>query len=182
MASTTASTTLASRPISGAHLPLPEMLPVMTHVVRASITSEQTSDPLNDFFGAPRSSSPTRESRHDRRISVSEPLPPYSAEPLPAYTKRAEPTTLAQYLFKFGFLFPPFWILGALILASPLREPAPTASGSWLPEKTEEERQQIILQMREVEVKWALRCLFALFILIAVGVAFGLAAWFYLKN
>ncbi|KAL0060478.1 hypothetical protein AAF712_012711 [Marasmius tenuissimus] len=81
--------------------------------------------------------------------------------------KSAEPTTLAKYLFKFGLLFPPFWILGALILITPLRAPDedvndPTSSHAWLPEKTEAEKAAIISHLRKAELKWAWRCLFAL--------------------
>jgi hypothetical protein len=78
-------------------------------------------------------------------------------------------------------VFPPFWIMGALILLSPLRAPsAPTdadTEAAWLPEKTEAEREQIIAQMREVEVKWAIRCLWALAVLVVLGIVAGIAAW-----
>jgi hypothetical protein len=65
-------------------------------------------NPIDDFFGATLSS--TSESRHDRRISSDSSLeqglglpPAYPDMPPPEYTKRAEPDTLAMYLFKFGF-------------------------------------------------------------------------------
>ncbi|KAE9401536.1 hypothetical protein BT96DRAFT_754906, partial [Gymnopus androsaceus JB14] len=94
-------------------------------------------------------------------------LPPYLEEP-PAYSSSGsnEPVTLAMYMFKFGFIFPPFWIFGSLILLSPLRQPESTPSSVWLPEKTESERQEIIEKMRKAEVKWAKRCLIALCILL----------------
>ncbi|KAF9066409.1 hypothetical protein BDP27DRAFT_1020513 [Rhodocollybia butyracea] len=56
-----------------------------------------------------------------------------------------------MYLFKFGFLFFPFWIVGACILFSPLRQPQPSSgapSTVWLPEKTPAEREEILQKMR----------------------------------
>jgi len=81
-------------------------------------------------------------------------------------------------------VFPPFWIMGALILLSPLRPPsaATDAEAAWLPEKTEAEREQIIAQMRRVEVKWAMRCLLALIVFILLGAVAGVAAWATLRS
>ncbi|KAF9530678.1 hypothetical protein CPB83DRAFT_738531, partial [Crepidotus variabilis] len=126
----------------------------------------------------------THDSRHDdRRQSLADVPPAYDEEaaiPLPEYTLHApEPVTLAMYLFKFGFLFPLFWFFGAFILLSPLREP-PTASDSapsWMPEKTEEERQRIIADIREVELKWARRCLYAFLTLTTLATTGGIAAY-----
>ncbi|KAF6756746.1 hypothetical protein DFP72DRAFT_810150 [Ephemerocybe angulata] len=143
-------------------------------------------DPVDEFFGYRFASSATHESRHDSHTQSLaldrdvEALPAYEAEDtsLPAYSAYAEPITLAMYLFKFGFLFPPFWIFGAFILLSPLREP-PTSEASpvWMPEKTEAERQQIIEQMRTVEIKWAKRCLYALLITLVLAGLAVVGAW-----
>ncbi|PFH49020.1 hypothetical protein AMATHDRAFT_148596 [Amanita thiersii Skay4041] len=121
---------------------------------------------FDDFFGIPV----TRESLHDNSNSY---FPPPYPESLPGYSLRAEPATLAMYLFKFGFLFPPFWIMGVVILLSPLSAP----EESWLPAKSEEERLSILSEIRKVEVKWAKRCLCALITLILVAVTTGLAVW-----
>ncbi|KAJ3515796.1 hypothetical protein NMY22_g14355 [Coprinellus aureogranulatus] len=145
------------------------------------------------------------QSRRDRsaiNLATEEELPEYAEEDssLPGYTATYEPPTLAMYLFKFGFstchfadgylatrfdpapyiyaVFPPFWVLGAFILFSPLREP-PASDGSpvWMPEKTEAERRLIIRKMREVEVKWSKRCIYALLgLAISTGLA-GVVAW-----
>ena len=51
-----------------------------------------------------------------------------------------------------------------------------------MPEKTEEERQQIIADIRKVELKWARRCLYAF---LAVGVlvtAASVTAWLVLRQ
>lgn len=92
-------------------------------------------------------------------------------------------------------MFPPFWILGALILVSDLRSPdaeessLPSSSNgpdaehlSWLPDKTPAERAAIVQQIRNTEVKWAKRCLAALGFLCALGLAAGLAIGFALKQ
>jgi hypothetical protein len=75
-------------------------------------------------------------------------------------------------------VFFPFWIFGAFILLSPLREPPISkASPVWMPEKTEEERRQILEKMRTVEIKWAKRCLYALVALALLATVAGVAAW-----
>ncbi|KAF9269236.1 hypothetical protein L218DRAFT_851497 [Marasmius fiardii PR-910] len=153
-----------------------------------------TVNPRESSFGYTFSSS-VSESRHDRRISSSdidlelglhyenspEVAPPPYIEP-PEYTKSSEPITLAKYLFKFGFLFPPFWIMGALIILTPLRAPDeditdPTSPHTWLPEKTESERAIILSHLRKAELKWAWRCLYALFIVTLFAVVAGVAIW-----
>ncbi|KAJ6608706.1 hypothetical protein B0H10DRAFT_2067078 [Mycena sp. CBHHK59/15] len=164
------------------HVPAPSA--AMTHPARSSPVQHMT-NPLDDFFGYTLASSRTRESRHDRRISAAESAlepPPYVEAP--EYTEHAkEPVTLAMYLFKFGFLFPPFWIMGVIILMSPLRAPpAATDAAVWLPEKTESERQVIIDRMRTAELKWAKWCLYALLALVIVAVVVGVATWATLRS
>ena len=51
-----------------------------------------------------------------------------------------------------------------------------------MPEKTEEERQKIITDIRETEVKWAKRCLWALVIFTLLVAGGALAAWAILRN
>ncbi|KAF8197034.1 hypothetical protein BJ912DRAFT_1140675 [Pholiota molesta] len=184
-ASTSASTSFASASIEAP----PQSL---THTTW-SAPETRLIDPMDASFGytLSLSSSRTHESRHDgsRRLSLSGDVPPpYDEEaaiPLPGYTLHApEPLTLAMYLFKFGFLFPPFWIFGAFILLSPLREPTTedVVTPAWMPEKTEEERQAIIATLREVEVKWARRCVCALAIFTLLAVGGALAAWGILRR
>ncbi|KIJ63817.1 hypothetical protein HYDPIDRAFT_91553 [Hydnomerulius pinastri MD-312] len=178
--STSADVDLEAQIITGSHAPF--ALPSAPEPARAAAaptrTPEQTStDPIDDFFGVTRSRA-TRESRHDSHPSVSSigdvlPPPPYAdASELPAYTLTpTEPVTLAMYLFKFGFLFPPFWILGAIILLSPLTAPA-----DFEPSKSEDERQQLVEIMREAEIKWAKRCAWALLgLVILIGIISGIA-------
>lgn len=77
--------------------------------------------------------------------------------------------------------------MGAFILVTPLRAPESGSSlddslpAAWLPEKTPAERQQIISQLRAIEVKWARRCLFALIILIATVAVVGTTTWGIIK-
>ncbi|TFK66904.1 hypothetical protein BDN72DRAFT_771426 [Pluteus cervinus] len=119
---------------------------------------------------------------------ASEFLPPYaeSEEELPGYTPKAEPLTIAMYLFKFGFFFPPFWILGVFILFTPLRipdavvDPISGALIPWLPGKTEAERQQTLLEIRRAELKWAKRSLYAILSLVFIATIVGLSLCFVL--
>ncbi|KAF7984445.1 hypothetical protein HWV62_14528 [Athelia sp. TMB] len=96
--------------ISGTHSPLPISLaaPAATHTF-APTSRNAATNPVDDFFGVTRT---VRDSRHDdvRMPTPSEELPPpylctsRDEEGLPAYdAPLAEPTTLAQYLFRFGF-------------------------------------------------------------------------------
>ncbi|KAJ4483337.1 hypothetical protein J3R30DRAFT_3447740 [Lentinula aciculospora] len=174
-------------------------------VVHDSNESSSPISPFDAFFGYTLSQTATRESQHDRPLSSSsftsesellEALPPAYVEP-PAYeTRQTEPATLAMFLFKFGFLFPLFWIMGALILLTPLRAPEPSLTSfsspssassdsslpaAWLPEKTPAEKQQIISRMRSVEVKWAWRCLIALCIFLVSVVAIVATTWGIIK-
>ncbi|KAJ7220147.1 hypothetical protein GGX14DRAFT_532809 [Mycena pura] len=160
--------------------PIPTPSAAVTYPARSSPV-QNTTNIVDDFFGSAR----TRDSRHDRRISAAESTlapPPYMEAP--QYTERAqEPVTLAMYMFKFGFLFPPFWIMGVIILCSPLRAPpAATPSAAWLPEKTDAERQVVIDRMRVAELKWAKRCLYALIALILFSVAAGVTVWAILRS
>ncbi|KAJ6630949.1 hypothetical protein B0H10DRAFT_1773144 [Mycena sp. CBHHK59/15] len=157
--------------IVGTRQPFPAPL-IAAHIPR-SAPADATTNPIDDFFGHALVSTRTHDSRN------SEVPPPYVDAP--QYSVRAtEPVTLAMFLFKFGFLFPPFWVMGVIILLSPLRAPAPANTpGAWLPEKTEAERQLIIARMRTVELKWARRCLYALLALIhvVIAVVIGVVTW-----
>jgi len=159
------------------------LIPVLTHEIRTPAQVTRPIDPMDDFFGYTLTSTRTHDSRHDENNT--EVLPPYVEESnLPEYTPYAEPVTLAMYLFKFGFLFPPFWIFGAFILFSPLREPPATSDSipAWMPEKTEAERQQIIAEMRKVELKWARRSLYAFLITIVLAIVAGVTSWALLRS
>ncbi|EMD40084.1 hypothetical protein CERSUDRAFT_92580 [Gelatoporia subvermispora B] len=169
-------TDLEAQTISGVHVPVELELAAppaaQTPAPRAqSPAEEEGTNPIDDFFGVTRRAG-TQDSRHD---AVREPLqqdapPPYVADP-PAYTRKAEFPTLAMYLFKFGFLFPLFWIAGALILLSPPREPE-----EWASTKTEAERKELMEIMRRSEIKWAKRCLFASCLLALIVVVIVLTA------
>ncbi|KAF8591959.1 hypothetical protein K439DRAFT_1276860, partial [Ramaria rubella] len=69
----------------------------------------------------------------------------------------AEPKTLAKALFVFGFLLPAFWLAGSAIILMRLR---PTRD--WEEGKNDEEIQWRCSIIRETELRWARRCLFAL--------------------
>ncbi|KAI6145733.1 hypothetical protein EDD17DRAFT_1495438 [Pisolithus thermaeus] len=179
---TSADIDVEAQVITGRHalfaLPVvPEQARSATAPTRTPVPADDVSpvsDPIDDFFGVTRLRA-TRESRHDTYPSVSrasgviptdgEAPPPYvDGIELPAYTvASSEPPTLAMYLFKFGFLFPPFWILGAIILLSPLHAPA-----EFEPAKPEAERQELIGMIRETEIRWAKRCAWSLLILVLV--------------
>ncbi|KAH9933244.1 uncharacterized protein BXZ73DRAFT_89857 [Epithele typhae] len=166
--------------------------PARTHTPRAR--SEDAVDPIDTFFGVSHSrsreslalSAGTRDSRHDelRHSTLVESetatlAPPSYEESLapPAYTQVSDQPTLAMYLFKFGFLFPLFWVAGAFILLSPLNAPE-----GWEPSKPEHERQEIIESMRRTEVRWAKRCLYALLVFGVLIVAVGLSAFLILRS
>ncbi|KAI0646466.1 hypothetical protein C8Q79DRAFT_962780 [Trametes meyenii] len=160
---------------------VPQPSPARTHPTRSSasrsVDDSNASVPIDDFFGVSRrtpspSLTGTRDSRHDdvhmpTLVDVEALPPPYSQsmEP-PAYTQVSDQPTLAMYLFKFGFLFPLFWVAGAFILMSPLQAPP-----DWETTKPEYERQEMIESMRRTEVKWARRCLVALLVVCLAAAA-----------
>ena len=81
---------------------LPAPATAVTHDAHAALEM----NPMDSFFGyAINGAAPTHTSRHDRRLSADVEAPPaYEEDPSPPeYTKKYEPTTLAMFLFKFGF-------------------------------------------------------------------------------
>ncbi|KAG5653016.1 hypothetical protein H0H81_002709 [Sphagnurus paluster] len=187
-----------SAPVTVEQVVVDTPTPVLTYTTRTPSSAAYERDPLDSFFGYNFSASRTHESRHD------EVLPAYVEDLPPTYTLKApEPLTLARYLFMFGFseyspfrsaiisiltvvnllVFPPFWIMGAWILWSPLRAPSDeTDPEAWMPEKTEAERKHILEGMRRVEVRWALRCLWAIVILSFVAIGAGVGAWAIMRS
>ena len=131
---------LFDRPTTPAHdidieAQLAQPTPALTLTPRASrVSAEETTDAIDDFFGASRPSSArrsrntslsgTRDSRHDEvrlsssvneavdDASVSDTLPPsYEQSVLPpAYTQVSDQPTLAMYFFKFGFCESPLFV------------------------------------------------------------------------
>ncbi|KAK7446361.1 hypothetical protein VKT23_014567 [Stygiomarasmius scandens] len=152
----------------------------ITHDSR-SASPTKSSSPINDFSGWTFITSQDCESDTDSYSgSHSSSLPPY--DETPEYSGKPEPVTLAMYLFRLGFLFPPLWILGAFILLSPLRSCNDSSlPASWLPEKTEAERREITHRFRKVELKWARRCLYAVLITVVAGTTIGVGIWALLK-
>ncbi|KAG8808637.1 hypothetical protein FRC17_003859 [Serendipita sp. 399] len=94
--------------------------------------------------------------------------PPYPREydeesRVPGYEEEQEIHTMARSLFTYGFMFPPFWFLGALILLIPL-----TPDPSWYSTKSAEQVDAILHAMRIAERRWAWRCAIAFGILLLV--------------
>lgn len=127
---------------------------------------------LGEFFGG----------RRQRTRMVPRAPPPYSpdwdGEKLPGYAPSSdfEMETVARHMFKYGFcmlltpscgrgltvlfdplVFPLFWAIGVYFLFVPIR-----VSADWQSDKTEEEKEKILAEMKEAELKWAKRCLWAL--------------------
>jgi len=117
------------------------------------------------------SSLPTTEDEDEADDTLGPPPPPYSPSDaeLPDYTSEDPDAplrvmgTLAEHLFKFGFFFFPLWIVGTVILFSPLSAP-----DDFEPGKTEAERQHIIDTIRDTELIWARRSACALFALLVL--------------
>ncbi|KAG8892635.1 hypothetical protein FRB99_002562 [Tulasnella sp. 403] len=91
--------------------------------------------------------------------------PPYGTPefPAPAYGERQEPATVSRYLFKYGFFFPPFWIIGVFVLFMRL-EPTPEAECG----KSAEEQAEEIILLRRAEVRWSKRCAYALLVCLLI--------------
>jgi len=141
-----------------------------------------------------------REDDRDRtsvHASLAEALPAYRADIPPRYSRRlegndsGEPLTWPAISFRIGFLFPPFWLFGALTLITPrgsldrifmpcFEDFAPSAN-SWLDTlQTEAEKEEYLARIRVAEKRWAKWCLFAFslllfFIAAAAGTAIGVS-------
>ncbi|ESK87059.1 hypothetical protein Moror_11940 [Moniliophthora roreri MCA 2997] len=114
-----------------------------------------------------------------KRLSIRQTLYDCDAED----SENSEPETLAEGYFKHGFFFPLLWIFGAIVLISPLKEPAVDPEShpdSVWAYSSPEERSMRLQRMREAEVKWGKRCLWALLgllliVVIAVTVGLGIS-------
>lgn len=79
-------------------------------------------------------------------------------DPAPPYQQTNQnPETLARYLFRFGFIFPLFWVLGASIIFAKLHPIPYTISG-----KSPSEQEEELAILRTTELKWAWRSFYAL--------------------
>ncbi|KAG8708975.1 hypothetical protein FRC08_018604 [Ceratobasidium sp. 394] len=94
--------------------------------------------------------------------------PQYYAPPAPSYETVEDPVTLASYLFKYGFIFPLFWLVGAFIIISDLQQDsnslsnveAQSSSPPKSPYELQLKREEMAL-LRLAELKWAWRCAYA---------------------
>ncbi|KAI6142990.1 hypothetical protein BKA82DRAFT_4187438 [Pisolithus tinctorius] len=87
---------------------------------------------------------------HSVNSGASSTLPILPACPAPTAShprRQSEPDTVARQLFKYGFFFPLFWAIGVYFMFAPMRE---------------EEKEKILSNLRQTEMKWAKRCLWAL--------------------
>jgi len=131
-----------------------------TDVQTPSTTSLTLTASLSDM-----SSTATTPAARQPTASVDTLPPAYGTPefPAPAYEEKQEPETMAKHLFKFGFFFPCFWIIGAMIFFMRL-EPTPEAECG----KTAEEQKDEIELLRTAELKWSKRCGYAILSLIAL--------------
>ncbi|KAF5376305.1 hypothetical protein D9615_008493 [Tricholomella constricta] len=135
---------------------------------------EWTTESTDSFFGGAPPSTSARENCYGCRVVDFIPVqtpPPYFI---------GEPSTLSMRLFKFGFLFPPLWLLGFLIpLLSCHRVEHLVASRFEDDEKIDE---RYIEELRKVEAKWASRCFTAFGLFLCFGLAAGFLAWWALRK
>ncbi|CAE6419014.1 unnamed protein product [Rhizoctonia solani] len=142
---------------------------------------------IDDFFGGPepvkvKKPKPAvpKAPRADRSQSASNSLgteSPPSYE-LPSHlAPTPKPQTVARSFFLYGFVFPPFWVIGACILGSKLRpdsqsalEPSPKEIEAGASSEAHKRAQYNLV--RHTELIWARRCLIAaiLFVLAIVVV------------
>lgn len=183
------------------NIPNPVPIPTPPPAVHSIDRSSQTiyNNAFDIFFGArPNQAAPRAPSPTSTVLDLPPGYTPYDHQTLRtietgSYTTDQEPPTLARFLFLYGFsesssieneswnfnhlyhlpVFFPFWILGLFVLLSPLR-PTP----DWEDGKTEYEREQLLVIIRNTEKKWGRRCLYAfsalsiIVILIAIIIRF----------
>ncbi|TDL27034.1 hypothetical protein BD410DRAFT_783183 [Rickenella mellea] len=132
------------------------------------VTAAMRHDMLTEFFGG--RVTPAREaappSYASSRTDV-ESLPPYDGE----YK------TITRYMFYYGFLFPPLWLIAVIMLTVPLR-PVP----EWENTKTAAEQAILLARMRSDELKWGKRCLYALITLFAIVALISVVVYLALRH
>jgi hypothetical protein len=119
----------------------------------------------------------------DDRASVqvseahTEALPAYKADHAPVYSPRRrdskEPVTWSMIAFRLGFVFPPFWLCGALTLITPpgsmarifmpwFKDFAPSDEFWCHDDLPQADKEAYLARMRAAEIRWGKRSLFAL--------------------
>ncbi|KLO05680.1 hypothetical protein SCHPADRAFT_946716 [Schizopora paradoxa] len=157
--------------------------PILTRVESSSSLEkddEECTNAIDDFFGVV----PPR--RSTEKVEVASQLPPPYARDLetasvslPSYSEASgsaasfEPYTIPEAFFKWGFIFPLFWPLGALLL---INFHSPAELTAWYSPEESAERVRIL---RTAERRWAQRCALATVILVFValvitGMVFGI--------
>ncbi|CAE6378372.1 unnamed protein product [Rhizoctonia solani] len=148
---------------------------------------------IDDFFGGPEPvkvkkpkpavpKAPRADHSHSASNSLGTALPaPYQLPPHLAPVSK--PPTIARSFFLYGFIFPPFWVIGACILWSKLRpDSEPTiealpkeieAGYGGAPSEAYKRAEHKLL--RHTELVWARRCLIAAitFVLAVIVVIVG---------
>lgn len=159
--------TSRSSQISGSstvHEKLPSPATAVTHT---SIRNEQLRaqyDQIGAFFGGGRHRSgdePSRVSMTTNTRSEEGHSPPSyilgsDIETLPSYARKEDDALLSRKLFKYGFLFFPLWIIGALVpFVKTFKDKSPENC-------SKEEQETGCCDIREAEIRWAKRCGIAL--------------------
>ncbi|KAG8960763.1 hypothetical protein FRC03_006157 [Tulasnella sp. 419] len=87
-------------------------------------------------------------------------------EPPPAFGVKQQAVTLPQYLFYYGFVCPPLWLVGFGIAFIKL-QPIPETEGG----RSLEAQQDMLTLFKATEEKWAHRCLIAFVVFVIVVAA-----------
>jgi len=129
-----------------------------------------------------------RTSVHASETSRAEALPAYREDNPPRYSYRrrdsetGDPLTWPAISFRIGFLFPLFWLFGALTLITPqgsldrffmpwFKDFAPSADSWGDTLETEEEKEAYLARIRIAERRWAKWCLLAFCLLMSLVIA-----------
>jgi len=185
------STPISANPISiEVEPPTPVYSPPSSDIppIQSSDTGLLEYTQLHGHSEIPLSSRQPEDDRNSVHASEASALPAYRADNPPRYTQTlgrcdsGEPITWPAISFRIGFLFPIFWVFGALTLITPqgsldrifmpyFKDFAPSAH-SWLDHlQTEAEKEEYLARMRVAERRWAKWCLFALCMLLCIIVA-----------
>ncbi|KAJ1301420.1 hypothetical protein OPQ81_008680 [Rhizoctonia solani] len=137
---------------------------------QSPLTPESHRLPLEEFFGPiPNYIPPIDPEKQE-------------SEPRNIFAHEEEPNTAAKYLFYYGFVFPPMWIFGSLMLCT---RPAPTDPGpsdnprSSVPGQggTRRGSRLVALHVQVAERRWSLRCLYAWVTLVICIVCLVIGLW-----
>ncbi|QRV83609.1 hypothetical protein RhiJN_25754 [Ceratobasidium sp. AG-Ba] len=165
--------------------PVSQPKPARTSKPKALGDKQAMGNEIDNFFGAPspgvkkpKASVPKQSAKGDAEVYAHTKSASQGTLTPPAYevpehlAPTPKPMTIARYLFFYGFLFPPFWAIGACILLSPLQvdDSIPKDVEAGYAPKSDAYQKAELRLARQTELVYAKRCLLSLIAFLVIVV------------